>query len=192
MTPDWKKVGRNSKNKGRAYERRIADELGWQRVPFSGASRDWGEGDVIDCYYSKKGLWRGECKKQPARKSGDIVIDQKWLEQIAAVKDKSRMDVIFTQEHGSPITFVVLPPDAYQYFIIYAGPQLEIPKARLVHAVPQGNKGTGFKMSRRDLDRHANEFATIWFKDGAWGGVMRLPLFKHLLNHYGLDCQEEE
>lgn len=187
MTPDWKKVGRNSKNKGRAYERRIADSLGWQRVPFSGASRDWGEGDVIDCYYSKNGYWRGECKKQPARKSGDIVIDQKWIEQIDAVRDKTRLNVIFTQEHGSPITFVVLPPDAWEFvkpYVTKHGSGLG-----LVSGVPQGNKGIGFKMFRENLDTHADVVSLINCKPG-WA-VMRLPMFKALMELYELDCQEE-
>ena len=180
--PDWKKIGRNSKNKGRAYERRIAEELGWTRVPFSGASRDWGEGDVVDGYYSKKGFWRGECKKQPARKSGDIAIEQKWIEQVAAIKDKSRMNVYFTQTHGSHISFVFLPPNTLQYIVSMIGGIFT--DGVRIGSVRQGSKGMGFKVFREEIDAFPDK---IWFVNNEWVG-MRLPVFKEFITKYNLSA----
>lgn len=187
--PDWKKVGRNSKNKGRAYERRIADALGWTRVPFSGASRDWGEGDVIDGYYKRNGFWKGECKKQKARKSGDIVIQQDWLEQIAAGLDKSRVDVIFTQTHGSPVSFVFLPVEAWIKF----GHQWQPRKQITIPVVPQGNKERGFKVFREDLDLCKDHCMFFYHPTtGAPWRVMRFELFRDWIHEHELMVYEDE
>lgn len=54
MTTDWKKLGKQNRAKGAAYERKIAKELTkitgykWSRVPYSGASYIPGDVTIVD------------------------------------------------------------------------------------------------------------------------------------------------
>lgn len=98
MTTDFSRLGRLNKNRGRAFERAVAEYLGWTRVPYSGAVKEWGYGDVIDGFRTKDGYWAAECKTQPA--SPNISINTKWIKQMMKGAVGGRTPLIITRNKG--------------------------------------------------------------------------------------------
>lgn len=78
---DWVKSGARSRQRGYRFERTVAELLGWSRVPYSGASAAYGQGDVIDGYINGPGYWMVECKMRTMKKPGSVRVDGKWIEQ---------------------------------------------------------------------------------------------------------------
>lgn len=107
-------IGRSNKNRGRAFEKKCAHALGWTRVPYSGGSGEWGGGDVVDGFYSKKGMWSAECKTQQPTKTKSISIKDKWLRQMRR-DTGDRMPVMFIKVTGSQESFALLPEESWVY-----------------------------------------------------------------------------
>lgn len=112
MTKDpnfWKKLGRNNKNRGRAFEKKVAAVLNWTRVPYSGGSGAWGEGDVVDGFYARRGKWFAECKTQPYG-VGNVSIRKKWIDRcLESARKENRLPVIITSLYGRSEAWVFLP-----------------------------------------------------------------------------------
>lgn len=110
------RIGRNNKNRGRAFERKCADKLGWTRVPYSGGSGEWGKGDVVDGFHSGKGIWVAECKTQDGTISGNLSIKDKWLKQMQKEADETtRIPVLLLRLNGDTRSYVLLPEASFDY-----------------------------------------------------------------------------
>jgi hypothetical protein len=110
------RIGRNNKNRGRAFEKKCATALGWTRVPYSGGSGEWGKGDVVDGFHTKKGIWVAECKTQDGTTSGNLSVKDKWLKQMQKEADETtRVPVLFLRLNGDTNSFVLLPEQSHAY-----------------------------------------------------------------------------
>lgn len=106
----WKKLGRNNKNRGRTFEKKVAAVLGWTRVPYSGGSGAWGEGDVVDGFYARTGKWFAECKTQPCSQGMNVSVRSKWIERcFKSANKETRLPVIITSLYGRSEAYVFLP-----------------------------------------------------------------------------------
>lgn len=103
---------RANKNRGRAFENRCAKALGWTRVPYSGAQKGWGAGDVVDRFYERDGKWMAECKITVGQKTG-ISIKGKWRKQMVRDLD-GRLPLLFFARKGSSRTWVLMPYDSWR------------------------------------------------------------------------------
>lgn len=112
---NFKRLGRNNKNRGRAFERRVAEELGFHRVDdVLSAGRaglvehDLGSldgGDIVDV----GGRWLLECKTQPA---GNISIKDGWLEKLfRRAAETDRYCGVVTTRYKEQGAWVILPAD---------------------------------------------------------------------------------
>lgn len=99
---DFARVGRLNKNRGRAFERSVAEYLEWTRVPYSGAMSDWGGGDVVDGFYEQSGYWSAECKTQP--KSPSLSVKPKWIKQMQKGATNGRTPIIITRNKGMSVS----------------------------------------------------------------------------------------
>jgi hypothetical protein len=190
---DFKRIGRNNKNRGRAFERHVADFLGWTRVPYSGAQKDWGGGDVIDGFYTKDGFWTAECKTQKARPDNAILIKAKWIGQMLSAATPERRPIIIVKTVAAKLNeaLVVMDDDTFDWFrmkvdhafeklIANGGTQLTrgkghnfvIPQAEQRYAI------SGNPVHLPVLDRTSNE-QTNWF-------FYRLDAFKTYIDAAGL------
>lgn len=89
-------AGKKHREKGNRFERALAQALGGQRVPLSGAARGF-KGDVVYPFHNR-GL-RAECK---SRKKGTFKTLRAWLgdNDILAMKDDREGTLILTRlEH---------------------------------------------------------------------------------------------
>lgn len=69
-----KKINRNNRKRGGAFEKRVADYLGFEVVPYSGSNARFGYGDV------RNDEWLIECKNITL--DGDkITIKQLWIDK---------------------------------------------------------------------------------------------------------------
>lgn len=120
------RISRNNKNRGRQFERDVADALGWQRVPYSGAIKEWGSADVVDAFYKGGGYWAAECKthKLHEGKPAHIDIKHKWIEQMMGGETGGRHGILIvkrvrdSKKHvgkKAPI-YVVFPEDTFDWF----------------------------------------------------------------------------
>jgi hypothetical protein len=75
-----KKINRNNRKRGGAFEKKVADYLGFEVVPYSGSNARFGYGDV------RNNEWLIECKNITPDKD-KITIKQLWIE-----KNRERAD----------------------------------------------------------------------------------------------------
>ena len=75
-----KKINNNNRKRGGAFEKRVADYLGFDVVPYSGSNARFGYGDV------RNEEWLIECKNITPD-NGKITIKQLWIE-----KNRQRAD----------------------------------------------------------------------------------------------------
>ena len=76
-----KRINNNNRKRGGAFEKRVADFLGFEVVPYSGSNARFGYGDV------RNEKWLIECKNITL--NGDkLTIQQKWIE-----KNRERADI---------------------------------------------------------------------------------------------------
>lgn len=114
---DWSKLNRNNKNRGRAFERKVAEVLNWTRIPYSGGmGAEWGKGDVVDGFYTQDGYWVCECKTQQKGGLRNVSVRSGWVDKMfdAAVKS-SRHPLIATSLYGEAEAFVFLPENSYVF-----------------------------------------------------------------------------
>lgn len=77
-----KKINNNNRKRGGAFEKRVADYLGFEVVPYSGSNARFGYGDV------RNEKWLIECKN--ITPDGDkITIKQLWID-----KNRERADAV--------------------------------------------------------------------------------------------------
>lgn len=148
-TANFSRIGRGNKNRGRKFEREVADILKWTRVPYSGAMSEWGGGDVVDGFYSRNGLWSAECKTQQPGPVNSISIKDKWIRQAGKVTD--RKSIIITKNVGSKINdaFVFMPEHVYEWFC----GRLDHKYEHKSYVTNARGKGRGFVVQRRILDK---------------------------------------
>lgn len=120
---DFSKIGRNNKNRGRAFERFVAEKLGWTRVPYSGAMKEWGGADVVDGFYQRNGYWAAECKTQQPNGTWSISIKHKWVMQMLAAEQGGRQGIIITRNvgqrkigAGAEPAYVFVPEENWEWF----------------------------------------------------------------------------
>lgn len=106
------RTNRNNKERGKAFEKRMAETLGWFRVPLSGSSSLFGWCDVRDSETKEDGIWLGECKTMtpdnPDNKS--YTIELKWLDKLTARSaEEKKMPVLFFTLYGDTVKFVAIP-----------------------------------------------------------------------------------
>lgn len=75
-----KKINRNNRKRGGAFEKRVADYLGFEVVPYSGSNARFGYGDV------RNNEWLIECKNITLN-NNKITIKQLWID-----KNRERAD----------------------------------------------------------------------------------------------------
>lgn len=124
---DWGKVGARSRARGYRFERDVAAQLGWSRVPFSGANAAFGEGDVIDGFVNGPGYWIAECKMRTTP-TGSVSVDGEWIDQARNSCERSgRWPVIIVgakKDRQRPHGLVLLPPESARFMvdrIVHAG-----------------------------------------------------------------------
>lgn len=133
------KRNRANKNRGRAFERKVADLLGWTRVPYSGGVKEWGGGDVVDGYFKNNGIWAAECKTQQPKAS--ISITDKYINQaIGAVAHSGRFPIIVVKHVGQKHGYVFMTTAGYDYIEDFLKPGAKSKRLD----VPKRGKGEGF------------------------------------------------
>lgn len=78
---EMKRRNKNNRQRGKAFERMVAEYLGFIRVPYSGSSEVFGEGDIRDNIDESQAFYMGECKTITPRSKNEVnfVIKEKWL-----------------------------------------------------------------------------------------------------------------
>lgn len=70
-----KRINRNNRKRGGKFEKRVADYLGFEVVPYSGSNARFGYGDV------RNDEWLIECKNITLVKGDKLTIKQDWIKK---------------------------------------------------------------------------------------------------------------
>lgn len=191
MTKDLSKISKNNKARGRNFENKVASTLGWTRVPYSGAHKVFGSGDVVDGYQGRNGLWCAECKTQQPGPVRSISIMEKWITQMdKATAGTNRSGLIATRlaesglvARGKSENYVFLPPESFLLIADYVSINEEtvLLKAR--------GKGRGFVVKRETLDTVGSNATEITVKHGDLTDVwylMTLEAFAATIHDYSI------
>lgn len=76
-----RKRNNNNRMRGKAFEKRLADYLGFFRVPYSGTNDTFGWGDVRDKEDQQESRYLGECKSISPRTQKEVnyIIREDWF-----------------------------------------------------------------------------------------------------------------
>lgn len=106
---------RNNRERGKAFEKKMADFLGWIRVPYSGSAEVFGLGDIRDHEDQQQTRYMGECKSITPKSTKEInyIVQEKWLvgkDSIVAraKKQGNKMPLVLLTKAKSSLTFVIL------------------------------------------------------------------------------------
>ena len=117
------KRNRNNRKRGKAFEKKVADFLGFYRVPYSGSAENFGLGDIRDRESQDDSLVMGECKSITPRSKNQInyVLREDWLIGKNGIINRARkFDKLpwlsFTKVR-SALWFVVILPQHFRMFL---------------------------------------------------------------------------
>lgn len=82
---------RNNRERGKSFERKMAKFLAFVRVPYSGSSELYGEGDIRDHKDPDVCFYLGECKSITPKSKTEVnfIIKKEWLDAIFARAKKA-------------------------------------------------------------------------------------------------------
>jgi hypothetical protein len=112
MTNDkQKRINNNNRKRGGAFEKRVADYLDMDVVPYSGSNARFGYGDVRDS------MWLGECKNITPD-GNKITIRKEWLtKNLERATNAHRIPFLAWMPAGNANKFIILEYITYaQYF----------------------------------------------------------------------------
>jgi hypothetical protein len=113
-----------NRNRGKNFERKCAEILGFFRVPYSGSSKLWGLGDIRDNEHKNLSRYMGECKTMTPKSKTEVnyIIQAKWLigpdSVIAkAKKENNKFPFLAFTKKASPLTFIITRIEDFKMLI---------------------------------------------------------------------------
>ena len=195
---DFKKIGRNNRQRGGAWERGFAKAMGWTYVGSVRASLF--PGDVVDGFRYPPGRWVGECKTQQPGELANLSVKSDWISQMFNNSERSgRHPVLALRITRKKTTYVVLPHESQTFLGIMSAGVL---KPDTVWTTKTRGAGLGFVIQRSWLDRAGWEIANVEVertrgsnKETFHWWVMAVEDFRRVLDQYEAhvdDVKQEE
>ena len=105
-----KRINRNNRKRGGSFEKKVADYLGFDVVPYSGSNARYGFGDV------RSDNWLIECKNITPT-DGKITIKQLWIEKNRKrADDVGKRSCIAWMPAGKADKFILMEYEDYTPF----------------------------------------------------------------------------
>ena len=105
-----KRINRNNRKRGGSFEKKVADYLGFDVVPYSGSNARYGFGDV------RNDSWLIECKNITPT-DGKITIKQLWIEKNRKrADDVGKRSCIAWMPAGKADKFILMEYEDYAPF----------------------------------------------------------------------------
>lgn len=102
-----KRINKNNRKRGGAFEKKCADILEMDVVPYSGSNARYGYGDIRDT------IWLGECKNITPT-NGAVKLEEKWFTKNAErAKNVNHRPFLVWMPSGKPDKFIVLDSDVF-------------------------------------------------------------------------------
>jgi hypothetical protein len=119
-----RKINNNNRKRGGAFEKRVADFLDMDVVPYSGSNARFGYGDVRDS------IWLCECKNITPDDGNRVTIRHEWFEKNdERAKGANRLPFLAWMPAGRVNKYVILDGDIVSKLGIRADTEVEIKKA---------------------------------------------------------------
>ena len=164
-----KKINRRNRQRGGAFEKRVADYLGFEVVPYSGSNARFGYGDV------RNDEWLIECKNITL--DGDkITIKQSWVEKNRERADNvCKRSCIAWMPAGKVDKFILMEHEDYTLFGIKH--DYEVRLESKVH----NTKNLIFHMSKDYIKDIRKGMIIEFILNGVSYYMMSLQKFKELI-----------
>lgn len=191
---DWAKLGRNNKNRGRAFEKRFAALMGWVWV---GTLRQTlQEGDVVDGFWKQDGFWVAECKTQQRGAKDNISVTDGYITQayLSAART-GRLPVIAIHLVGLRDDYVFLPQVVAISLMDRIGSEPLKPDVRFTTVARGG--GRGFVVQRSWMKSSKWDIAQVVVCEKGGDGIvgswlmMRDFHFKSVLDEHDMHKPEK-
>ena len=103
-----KKINKNNRKRGGAFEKKVADYLGFEVVPYSGSNARYGYGDV------RNEKWLIECKNISIQDIDKITIKQLWIDKNRErADDVNKLSCIAFMPSGRADKFILMEYDDF-------------------------------------------------------------------------------
>lgn len=145
---------RNNRQRGKAFERKVANYFGFYRVPYSGSAETFGFGDVRDKESQDDSLTLGECKSISPKSKTQVnyILKEDWLIGktgiLTQARSKNKLPWLAFTKIRSALWFVVILPQHFRMFL------------RMIDILK--HKGYISNDDARDIDRLEETIDKIW------------------------------
>jgi len=109
---------RNNRERGKNFERKMAKFLSFVRVPYSGSSELYGEGDIRDHKDPDVCFYLGECKSITPKSVTEVnfIIKKEWLDAIftRAKKAGKKLGFLTFTKSAHPQAYVITKAEDFR------------------------------------------------------------------------------
>lgn len=166
-----KRINRNNRKRGGSFEKKVADYLGFDVVPYSGSNARYGFGDV------RNDNWLIECKNITPT-DGKITIKQLWIEKNRKrADDVDKRSCIAWMPAGKADKFILMEYDDFAPFGI--SPDYSHTIIAKVH----NTKNLIFSMSDDYIKDIRHGLIVEFVFEGVSYFMMSLEHYKELINN---------
>ena len=110
---EQRKINRRNRKRGGKFEKRVADYLGFEVVPYSGSNARFGYGDV------RNDEWLIECKNITLVKGDKLTIKQDWIRKNRERADSvNKKSAIAFMPAGRIDKFVLMEWEDFTHFAV--------------------------------------------------------------------------
>lgn len=169
------KINNNNRKRGGSFEKRVADFLDMDVVPYSGSNARFGYGDVRDS------RWLGECKNITPN-DGKVTIKREWLDKNnKRASECNRIPYLAWMPAGRSEKYVIIDYITFiTYFLGY------VDTFRISITQKSVNNHNIIIHIGENWMKELNRMAVhITFDNNVWY-MMRIELFKSLLDMTGM------
>jgi hypothetical protein len=172
-----KRINRNNRHRGGNFEKRGADLLDMDVVPYSGSNARFGYGDVRDS------IWLGEFKNITPT-NGKVTIDDKWFRKnFERASNINHLPFLAWMPAGKSNKYIILDCNTFSKFQYTVTDSVELPKKsyntkNLIIEVDARYMKT-LKTDRGVVAIKLQGSNEVWY-------MMTMELFKILIDSHGL------
>jgi len=182
------KRNRNNRKRGASFEKKVAEILDMEVVPYSGTNSRFGWQDVRDSEGKNDAWWMGECKNRVYDQSASFTIEQDWIDKMKIrAYDVGALPFLAFMKAGRPEKFILLDHRTFDILTAMSGPI--ICSMHSIEYEKGSHNQVNVKIPQHDLTLVAGSGNNILkmrlIGMRYWYYVMSIQMFRHLLEATG-------
>lgn len=175
------KTNRNNRKRGASFEKKVAEILDMEVVPYSGSNSRFGWSDVRSSECKDKAWWVGECKNRVYGNDEAFVIEQDWIDKMTArAYDTGALPFLAFMKSGRPQKYILLNERTISIMEAMLGRDINIIES--IAYRPKSCKSVNLIVPQSDLNMVAQNIIRTRLGDNPWYYIMSIEVFKEMID----------